>query len=384
MNTTLGDPGAKLRDVLLKGFLVSRLLIGRQDESARLFGIIHDHDRIRLATCRDPFALYPAYARIPFQPLHIAIINTLSTQTHHSVIKAARLCGLGSRAIRFVEVDADLKMDANALKRLIERDLVDGWNPFMVIGTVGTTNAGVIDPIGEIAKVAKSHDTWFHIDAAWGGGAALFAPEICEEFGNMRSADSITFDAHKWMSVPMAAGMYLTTHQDILRRTFSVQAEYMSGEAEVPGIPDPYANSLQWSRRFIGLKVFMSLAVAGWDGYREVIMRQIELGDLLREELHRSGWTVVNRTPLPVICFTDDTLNKNTNGVLPLKDIADEIVKSGEAWISCTRLSPELEVLRACITNSRSREFDTKHLIAVLTKVRKMFRHRSYDPAYQT
>lgn len=304
----------------------------------------------------------------------------VSTQTHHSILKAARLCGLGSRAVRFVDVDNDLKMDLRQLEYRIERDLMDGWHPFMIVGTAGTTNAGAIDPIGGIAAIAKRFSVWFHADAAWGGAAALFTPEICDEFGELRKADSITFDAHKWMSVPMAAGMYLTSQKDILARTFNVQAEYMTGETPVAGIPDPYVHSLQWSRRFIGLKVFMSLAVAGWEGYRKVIQRQIELGDLLREELQRAGWHVVNRTPLPVVCFTDASSNAELLCVGELKQIAEDIVQSGEVWMSCTTLSNDAEALRACITNCKTTEYDIKHLIDVLVRVRKLSLQRRGDP----
>lgn len=293
----------------------------------------------------------------------------VSSQTHHSVIKAARLCGLGTRAFRFVEVDSDLKMRPDALKFCIERDKADGYHPFMVVATAGTTNAGVIDPLQEISRVAESQNIWFHVDAAW-GGAAVFVPEIKDQFCGIEQADSITFDAHKWLSVPMAAGMYLTSREDVLKQTFSVPAEYMSGETAIPGIPDPYAHSLQWSRRFIGLKIFMSLAVAGWAGYEAVIRRQILLGNLLRAELQRTGWQIANKTPLPVVCFTDD-FNRNGNSASYLKNIAEKIVESGDAWISSTRLSPDLTVLRACITNYKTSESDVKHLVEILAGVRE-------------
>jgi glutamate/tyrosine decarboxylase-like PLP-dependent enzyme len=300
--------------------------------------------------------------------LHPALYVT--SQTHHSIIKLVRLCGLGSHAVRFVEIDAELKMNPNALKYQIERDTADGFHPFMVVATAGTTNAGVIDPLLKISEIAKSRKLWFHVDAAWGGGAALFVPQLKEEFRGIEQADSITYDAHKWMSVPMSAGIYLTSHDDILKKTFTVPAEYMSGETAVPGIPDPYAHSLQWSRRFIGLKIFMSLAAAGWKGYETVVRKQIELGDLLRAELRQAGWQVANNTVLPVICFADNSIPQE-RAVFYLKNIARRVVESGEAWISWTYLSSDFPVLRACITNYKTGENDVIYLTQLLEKMRE-------------
>lgn len=323
---------------------------------------------------------FPQYTENGLSGSNLRPALYVSSQTHHSIIKAARLCGLGNRAIRLVEVDSDLKMRPDALKYRIERDSADGFHPFMVVATAGTTNAGVIDSLREISNVAKNQNIWFHVDAAW-GGAAVFVPEMRNEFCGIERADSITFDAHKWLSVPMAAGMYLTSRKDILKKTFCVPAEYMSGETAIPGIPDPYAHSLQWSRRFIGLKVFMTLAVTGWSGYEAVIRRQIQLGNLLREQLRRTGWQIANKSPLPVVCFTDN-LVPNNGTARYLEDIANKIVESGEAWISSTRLNSDLPVLRACITNYKTDENDVTHLTSILAEMRKPVTQKSLSAPY--
>jgi glutamate/tyrosine decarboxylase-like PLP-dependent enzyme len=168
----------------------------------------------------------------------------------------------------------------------------------------------------------------------------------------------------------MGAGIFLTRHDRILGETCRVTTEYMPRDASDFGVADPFTHSMQWSRRFIGLKVFLSLAVADWEGYESVIRHQTAMGDLLRIELEKSDWEIVNQTPLPVVCFRDrNSLGANEEAYL--NAIAGEIVSSGEAWISVTQLSPTSPVLRACITNYRTGETDVEHLVKILCKARE-------------
>ena len=211
-----------------------------------------------------------------------------SSESHHSFLKAARISGIGIDALRKVELDHDLRMKPQALEAAIARDRAAGSIPFLVVATAGTTNAGVVDPLPEIAQVAAREGIWYHVDAAWGGAAAL-VPELRPLLDGIASADSITFDAHKWLSVPMGAGVYLTRHIEILHRTFRTQTAYMPREAAGLDVVDPHLHSIQWSRRFTGLKVFLSLLVAGRAGYEHVIRRQTELGELLRDGLRATA-----------------------------------------------------------------------------------------------
>jgi glutamate/tyrosine decarboxylase-like PLP-dependent enzyme len=241
--------------------------------------------------------------------------------------------------------------------------------PFLVVATAGTTNAGAIDPIREIAQVASREGLWLHVDAAW-GGAAVLDPELAAALDGIERADSITFDAHKWLSVPMGAGVFLTRHPDILDRTFRVATGYMPREAEGLAIVDPYAHSMQWSRRFIGLKVFLSLAVAGWAGYASSVRHMTEMGERLRQRLRGSGWEIVNRTPLPVVCFVDATRPEGRTEAW-LRDVAARVVGSGRAWISTASLAARTPVLRACITNYRTGPADVDALVEELHVARQ-------------
>ena len=296
----------------------------------------------------------------------------VSAESHHSLLKAARLCGLGTETVRELPVDGSLRMRTDALRRQVDHDRASGDLPFLVVGTAGTTGAGVVDPLNEIADVAEREDLWFHADAAW-GGAAMLVPELGPALAGIERADSITFDAHKWLSVPMGAGLYLTRRPGVLDRTFRVAAHYMPREAAGLPVVDPYTATMQWSRRFTGLKVFLSLAVAGWDGYAEAIRHQTRMGDLLREKLAEAGWKVVNDTPLPTVCFVDGTLPEG--GTFEYLDaVLRSVLASGEAWISVARLAGIGPALRATITHFLTAREDLDRLVTALDAGRRAAR----------
>ncbi len=311
-------------------------------------------------------AKFPEWQTLGMRAVKLQPVLYTSAESHHSIHKFARLTGLGLGAVREIPVDADLRMDVARLKSALREDRLAGHAPFLVVATAGTTNAGAIDPLLEIAAIAAEENLWLHVDAAWGGAAAL-VPELRPLLNGIERSDSITLDAHKWFSVPMAAGIYLTRHPEILSRTFGIEAAYVPPKAE--GVADPLAHSLQWSRRFIGLKLFLSLAVAGWDGYAQALRHMTAMGESLRRELTAAGWRIANRTPLPIVCFTDGR-STDPNEAAYLERIAQEIVASGEAWISTTRVGDNQTVLRACITNFRTTDSDISALVRSLNNLR--------------
>jgi aromatic-L-amino-acid decarboxylase len=303
---------------------------------------------------------FPEVGRRGLLALRSQPLIYVTSQVHHSVVKAARLAGLGTDAVREVAVDSGLRMRPNDLAARIAGDRADGLAPFLVVATAGSTTAGIIDPLADLAAVAEREGLWLHVDAAWGGAAAL-VPELRPALAGIERAASITFDAHKWLSVPMAAGLFLTRHPGVLERTFRVAASYMPATAGQPAVADPYAHTMQWSRRFIGLKLFLSLAVAGWQGYEEVLRQQVAMGRLLRQGLAAAGWQVVNDTPLPLVCFT------RRGGAAPalLEAVAAAVTGAGEAWLNCVPLGSGA-ALRACITSYRTTPADIDALIGSL------------------
>ncbi len=169
----------------------------------------------------------------------------------------------------------------------------------------------------------------------------------------------------------MTAGIYLNRHRGILEKTFRVDKTYYMPPESLEGKKcQPYAESMSWSRRFIGLKVFLSLAVAGWEGYREVLRHQVKLGNLLRSKLQEKGWEVLNETPLPVLCFRDKR-NSNSHSAQAIEAFAKKIGDSGKAWITTTRLGASgTPALRAGITNFVTAESDIVQLVDLLDQLR--------------
>lgn len=303
---------------------------------------------------------FPEYSECGLLGCQKQPVVYVSAQAHHSFVKAARFCGLGTNSVRSIPTDDSLKMSVDMLREQIRLDLAQNLVPTMLVATAGATSSGAIDPISELEEIARKEEMWFHVDAAWGGAAAL-VPELAGLVQGMGKADSITFDAHKFLSVPMGAGMYITRHKEILQKTCGISTAYMPLDAEGLDVTDPFVHSMQWSRRFIGLKVFLTLAVTGWEGYAATICHQTAMGNLLRSELQSAGWQIVNDTPLPVVCFVDAT---HENGSTPefLKAVAKRIVQGGSAWLSTTLLNGAT-VLRACITNYGTQERDVQALV---------------------
>lgn len=293
----------------------------------------------------------------------------LSGEAHHSFVKIARMCGLGTEAVRNVPVDDRLALDPAALQRAIHADRERGFEPAMVVATAGTTGAGAVDPIPDLADLAEECGAWLHVDAAWGAAAAL-SPRLRPLLRGIERARSVTWDAHKWLSVPMGAGMFFCRDPEAAARAFAVTTSYMPERAGEE-VLDPYATTAQWSRRFIGLKVFLALAEIGLDGYRGLVERQTEMGDGLRRRLRAAGWIIANDTPLPVVCFTHRDLRE---GLTSTAAVLGEVYRRGRAWISDVVVGGRERVLRACITSFQTEEADLDVLLEEVEAARRATR----------
>ncbi|MCK7532182.1 MAG: pyridoxal-dependent decarboxylase [Marinilabiliales bacterium] len=285
----------------------------------------------------------------------------VSAESHHSFAKAAGLSGMGRKSVRSIATDKDYMMDVKALGRQIAADVAAGHLPVMVVSTLGTTGVGAIDPVKEIDSVAREHGMWHHADAAWGGAIAL-SSRYRHLVDGIELADSITFDAHKWLSLPMAAGMIITRHPAILCETFRITADYMPKEGKELDIIDPFTHSIQWSRRFTGLKLFMAMMIYSWEGYDKVITGQLETGVLLRNKLKSAGWKIYNSTKLPLVNFGLAGLENNPEKITRF---CRKVTDSGKVWISVYKAG-EISTLRACITNYNTTEKDLDILIGAL------------------
>ncbi|MBZ0120300.1 MAG: hypothetical protein K8H88_25135 [Sandaracinaceae bacterium] len=281
-----------------------------------------------------------------------------SAEAHHSLEKAARMAGLGTGAVR--RVGSSLRMDAASLAGRIAADRAQSKLPFMVVATVGATASGAIDPLEPIADLCAREGLWMHADAAWGGAVVLSTRARAHAAG-LERADSITWDAHKWLQVPLGTGMLFTRRPEALRAAFAVESPYMP--AGHPERPDPYSVSHQWSRRPAGVALFAALAELGAQGYERLIDRMVELGGALRERLIASQYVIVNETPLPLVCFTHPRIE---SGAVKLNEVARAVDRRGKTWIAPVRLATGRRALRACITSFRTEERDLDVLMQEL------------------
>jgi glutamate/tyrosine decarboxylase-like PLP-dependent enzyme len=171
-------------------------------------------------------------------------------------------------------------------------------------------------------------------------------------------ADSITWDAHKWLSVPMGAGMFFAARRRPVAEAFRTATGYMPTSPE--GTVDPYVASLQWSRRFIGLKVFLLLAELGEEALARRLEQQAAMGDELRARLRDRGWLITNDTALPLVCFTRSEWQGRPERVAAA---AANVVSRGRAWISAVQRPDGARWLRACITSFRTTREDLEILV---------------------
>jgi glutamate/tyrosine decarboxylase-like PLP-dependent enzyme len=283
----------------------------------------------------------------------------ISREAHLAWVKIAHQAGIGREAVRLVETDGQGRMRVASLAQAIAADRADGCVPVMVVATAGTTAAGMIDPLPDCGECARRAGVWWHVDAAW-GGALIASLRYSSVLAGLEAADSLTIDAHKWFATTMGCGMFLTCQPAVLSAAFQVSTGYMpSNEAS----RDPYVTSVQWSRRFLGLRLFLSLAVAGWDGYATHVERAIALTGLLAAALSSRGWTIVNDSPLAVLCLEPPA------GSADPATIVGRVLAAGTAWISVAWFEGR-PTIRACVTHGETTREDVARLVAALEAAR--------------
>jgi len=278
-----------------------------------------------------------------------------SRDCHIAWLKIAHQAGVGRAALRLVDTDGRGRMDPRALLRAITEDRANGAVPVMVVATAGTTAAGMIDPLHACADIAQQESLWYHVDAAW-GGAALASDRLRKVLAGIERADSITIDAHKWMATTMGCAIFITRHGPLLSEAFHASTSFMP--SSVSGL-DPYLNSVQWSRRFLGLRLFLALAAAGWEGLGAHVERSVEVVDRVKERLIGLGWTVANDSPLAVL----DAVPPAELG--DVRDLVRRVVAEGRAWVAPTTFEGR-DVVRICATNGETTLEDVDALVAAL------------------
>ena len=261
--------------------------------------------------------------------------------------------------MRLIATDGTGRLDPNALRAAIATDRAAGHVPVMAVATAGTTNAGMIDPLAACGAACREFGLWYHVDAAW-GGALIASDRYRGLLAGLDDANSVTIDAHKWFAATMGCGMFLTSRREVLSTAFQVTTGYMpSNQAG----RDPYVTSMQWSRRFVGLRLFLSLAAAGWGGYARHVEHSVEMTALLKAKLARLGWRIANRSPMAVLCIEPPPRSAD------VATIVNRVLASGRAWISKAEFEGR-PVIRACVTHGETGPEDIAALVEALEAAR--------------
>jgi glutamate/tyrosine decarboxylase-like PLP-dependent enzyme len=280
-----------------------------------------------------------------------------SRDCHIAWLKVAHQAGVGRAALRLIDTDGRGQMDPAALSAAIAADRAAGAVPVMVVATAGTTGGGMIDPLNACADIAQTEKLWYHVDAAW-GGAALASNRLRPLLAGIERADSITIDAHKWLATTMGCAIFITRHAHLLSEAFHASTSFMP--SSVAGV-DPYLNTVQWSRRFLGLRLFLALGAAGWDGLGAHVERGVEVVARIKERLVGLGWTIANESALAVL----DAVPPAELG--DVRALVRRVVGSGRAWVAPTTFEGR-DVVRICATNGETTLKDVDALIAVLNE----------------
>jgi glutamate/tyrosine decarboxylase-like PLP-dependent enzyme len=308
-----------------------------------------------------PNAIEEGIASIGSQPVLYA-----SDEAHHSIDKSAGLLGVGRKALRRIPVNENVQLDPRILEQTIDADLASGKNPFCVVATTGTTNTGAVDDLVALGEICQRYDLWLHVDGAY-GGSAIFSDQHRSLLRGIEQADSITIDPHKWMAMPLAAGVILTCHHEMLERAFAVAAPYMPKAAESKGL-DNSRISTQWTRRMNSLKLWLTLRVHGRKAYEEHIDRQLGLAQSFASWIRASEhFELAAPQILPIVAFRFKANLSQQNLAEAHASIVEDVTRDGRRWISETRVNGR-SVLRMMVISYLTEERHLRELSNALTE----------------
>ncbi len=282
------------------------------------------------------------------------LVAYISTQTHSSLEKAAKICGIGSENLRMIAVDEKFAMRTDLLKEQLQKDKAAGFTPFFICAALGTTSSNAIDPVKKIGKIARKENCWFHIDAAM-SGTAMLCPEYRHFQEGVELADSYCFNPHKWMFTNFDCDVFWVANRQDLINTFSILPEYLRNQATESGEVFDYRDwHVQLGRRFRSLKLWFVIRHYGVEGLQFHIRNHIKLAQKFTDWVRQSeDFELFVEPPFNLVCFRhkagDDFNMKLMNAVNA----------TGEAYFTHTKLNGQV-VLRMSIGQTNTEEKHVK------------------------
>ena len=281
-----------------------------------------------------------------------------SEEVHMSIPKSVALLGIGRKHLRLIATDYEFHMLPSLLRDAIERDKAEGKTPIAIVASAGTVNTGAIDPLNAIAEIAHKHGIWLHVDGAYGALAAIAAPE---KFPGLNLADSISLDPHKWLYQPLDCGCLLYRDAGAARTAFAHTGDYakvLSGDP-IEGFAF-FEESMELSRRFRALRLWLSLRYHGLRAFRASIQKDLELAQRLAAAVqNHANFELMGNPQLSAICFRYRGRNVTSEADLNRQngELLKRVQQRGRIYLSNATLRGKF-YLRACIVNHRTSEAD--------------------------
>lgn len=278
-----------------------------------------------------------------------------SEHTHSSIEKAAILLGIGLEGVRKIPTDNFFRMDADRLRFAIDEDKLNGYKPFCVVSTIGTTSTTSVDPIKKIAAICKQENLWLHVDAAYAGVLASL-DELENYFEGWDEADSIVVNPHKWFFVPIDLSILFTKRKNILKQAFSLVPEYLT-TSESEDVTNYMDYGIQLGRRFRALKLWFVFKYYGSEGLKNIYRNHLRFGKIFLDYLNDStSFEVLAPMNFSTICFRAIDNNK-TDAELNLlnEKLMNEVNAIGKIFLSHTKLNGKF-VIRIVFSTLRTEE----------------------------
>ena len=286
-----------------------------------------------------------------------------SEQIHMAVPKAVAMLGIGRENLRYIPCDESYRMIPSELERAIREDEQRGRTAIAIVASAGTVNTGAVDPLREFAGIARAHGIWLHVDGAYGALAAIAAPE---KFDGLAMVDSLSLDPHKWLYQPLDCGCLLYRDVEQARKTFLYTGSYAKQLSSDPveGFAF-FEESIELSRRFRALKLWLSLRYHGLEGFRAAIRADLEHAQQLVQAV--DGEPLLERlapVELSAVCFRhlvssgSSEEERNRFNLALLK----RLIKRGRVYLSNAELKGKF-CLRACIVNHRTTDADIEAVV---------------------
>lgn len=279
-----------------------------------------------------------------------------SEHAHSSIDKSALTLGIGLGGIRKIRVDSQFRMIPAELEKAIREDRSNGYVPFCVVATIGTTSTTSVDPVDEIANICEKAKIWLHVDGAHAGVTAML-PEMSTHFKGLERADSFVVNPHKWLFVPIDLSILFTRKAEIIKQAFSLIAEYLRTEED--SLVENYMDyGIQLGRRFRSLKLWFVIRYFGVEGLQSRLRDHIRLGQLFAKWIkNNSSFEKLAPTPFSTICFrAKPTGWSDENKINELNEkLMNAINSTGKVFLTHTKLNGKFTI-RLCISGIRTEE----------------------------